>query len=105
MRAFLVLAGATVALAPGVAARPTAGLKDISELDINLLPNVAPATRGQPPSPALNPYVNGLPDDVRQALTERYADAFGVFLKHRDDIARITFWGVSDAVAKALLEK
>ena len=25
-----------------------------------------------------------------------YADAFGVFLKHRDAITRVTFWGVSD---------
>ena len=69
----------------------------ITELDINLLPNTPPPARGQPPAPAANPYANGLPDDVQQALTQRYADAFRVLLKHRDDITRITFWGVSDA--------
>ncbi len=69
----------------------------ITELDINLLPSTPPPARGQPPSPASNPYANGLPDDVQQALTQRYADAFRVFLKHRDDLTRITFWGVSDA--------
>lgn len=69
----------------------------ITELDINLLPPGPPPARGQPPSPASNPYATGLPDDVQQALTRRYADAFRVFLKHRDDLTRITFWGVSDA--------
>ena len=79
----------------------------ITELDVNLLPAAerpAPALSTgtpqrrslEPPSPASNPFVNGLPDDVQQALARRYADAFGVFLKHRDGITRVTFWGVSD---------
>ena len=67
----------------------------ITELDVNLLPPAGP--RGQPPPPDANPYVDGLPDDVQQALARYYADAFRVFLRHRDDIARVTFWGVSDA--------
>jgi len=67
----------------------------VTELDVNLLPQAGPPTRGQPP-PGSNPYENGLPDDVQQALAKRYADAFRVFLKHRDDITRVTFWGVSD---------
>jgi endo-1,4-beta-xylanase len=67
----------------------------ITELDVNLLPAGQPA-RGQPPSPESNPYANGLPDDVQQALARYYADAFRVLLKHRDDISRVTFWGVSD---------
>jgi endo-1,4-beta-xylanase len=66
----------------------------ITELDVNLLPPAGP--RGQPPPPDSNPYVNGLPDDVQQTLARYYADAFRVFLKHRDDITRVTFWGVSD---------
>lgn len=67
----------------------------ITELDVNLLPAAAPA-RGQPPSPESNPYANGLPDDMQQALARYYADAFRVLLTHRDDISRVTFWGVSD---------
>jgi endo-1,4-beta-xylanase len=69
----------------------------ITELDINLLPPAAAQPPGQPPSPPPNPYANGLPEDVQLALARRYADAFRVFLKHRDDITRVTFWGVSDA--------
>lgn len=78
----------------------------ITELDVNLLPRAEPPApalstgtpqrRSLEPSPASNPFVNGLPDDVQQALARRYADAFGVFLKHRDDITRVTFWGLSD---------
>jgi len=34
---------------------------------------------------------------VLQALAKRYADLFGVFMKHRASMSRITFWGVTDA--------
>jgi len=64
-----------------------------TELDINLLPNTP---RGADPSVA-NPYANGLPDDVQRQLARRYADLFRVFLKHRDAVTRVTFWGLSDA--------
>jgi endo-1,4-beta-xylanase len=64
-----------------------------TELDINLLPQAA---RGADPSEA-NPYANGLPDDKQQALARRYADIFGLFVKHRDAVSRVTFWGLSDA--------
>jgi len=69
----------------------------ITELDVNLLPQAPPGPRGQPVPPETNPYVNGLPDDVQQALARYYADAFRVFLTHRGDITRVTFWGLSDA--------
>ena len=68
----------------------------ITELDVNLLPPAAPRGRGTPVPPEENPYVNGLPDDVQQSLARYYADAFRVFLDHRRDITRVTFWGVSD---------
>jgi len=69
----------------------------ITELDVNLLPPAGAPTPGQPPSPESNPYANGLPEDMQRALARYYADAFRVLLKHRDDITRVTFWGVSDA--------
>jgi endo-1,4-beta-xylanase len=68
----------------------------ITELDVNLLPPAGAPARGQPPSPESNPYANGLPDERQQALARYYADVFRVLLKHRDDITRVTFWGVSD---------
>jgi endo-1,4-beta-xylanase len=70
------------------------GLKVMySELDINLLPNTP---RGADPSIA-NPYPNGLPEALQQQLARRYADVFGVFLRHRDTVTRVTLWGLSDA--------
>ena len=70
------------------------GLKVMyTELDINLLPNTP---RGADPTIA-NPYASGLPDEVQQQLARRYADVFRVFLKHRDAVTRVTFWGLSDA--------
>jgi endo-1,4-beta-xylanase len=46
--------------------------------------------------PKLNPYPDGLPDAIEQALAKRYAGLFGVYLKHRDVVTRVTFWGVTD---------
>ena len=64
-----------------------------TELDINLLPNTP---RGADPAVA-NPYADGLPDEIQQQLARRYGDVFGIFLKHRDAVSRVTFWGLSDA--------
>jgi endo-1,4-beta-xylanase len=70
------------------------GLKVMfTELDINLLPNTP---RGADPSIA-NPYPDGLPEALQQQLARRYGDVFGVFLKHRDAVTRVTFWGLTDA--------
>ena len=69
------------------------GLKVMyTELDINMLP---PAGRNADPALA-NPYAAGLPDDKQQQLARRYADIFSLFLKHRDKVTRVTFWGLSD---------
>ena len=46
--------------------------------------------------PKLDPYKDGLPDEVQKQLAKRYADIFAVFLKHSDKIKRVTFWGPTD---------
>ena len=73
----------------------------ITELDIDVLPPIAPGSADVSmhvkADPKLNPYVNGLPDAVQKALAERYADLFAVYLKHRAVVNRVTFWGVTDA--------
>jgi endo-1,4-beta-xylanase len=73
----------------------------ITELDVDVLP--APGQyRGADISynaalqDSINPYRTALPDSVQQALAQRYAELFSVYMKHRDAISRITFWGVSD---------
>jgi endo-1,4-beta-xylanase len=73
----------------------------ISELDIDVLPRAttqdgAEVTMSVNRDPVLDPYINGLPDSVQQALAKRYAELFGMYLKHRDVVKRVTLWGVSD---------
>ena len=43
-----------------------------------------------------NPYTKGLPDDVQEKLAKRYADLFGIYLRHRKSVTRVTFWGLDD---------
>jgi endo-1,4-beta-xylanase len=47
----------------------------------------------------MNPYTAGLPDDVAQKQAEVYRQAFEMFLRHRNVISRVTFWGTYDAVS------
>ncbi|MGV3763883.1 endo-1,4-beta-xylanase [Parapedobacter sp.] len=72
----------------------------ITELDLEVLPrNFQGADinrRMVANDPALNPYVNGLPDSVQQQLAADYGRLFRLFLKHREHISRVTFWGVND---------
>jgi endo-1,4-beta-xylanase len=73
---------------------------NITELDVDVLPRTtkpgADYAVDVAPTPKLNPYTTGLPDSVQSALARRYADLFRVYLKHRDVIDRVTFWGVAD---------
>jgi endo-1,4-beta-xylanase len=73
----------------------------ITELDVDVLPapsssRAAEVTMNFQFDPALNPYAGGLPDTMQRALARRYADLFGEFVKHRGQVTRVTFWGVSD---------
>ncbi|MFT4092467.1 MAG: endo-1,4-beta-xylanase [Niabella sp.] len=71
----------------------------ITELDINVLPTKvsgADVSRHFKGDAASNPYVNGLPDSVQNELASDYAQLFKIFLKHKNNISRITFWGVHD---------
>jgi endo-1,4-beta-xylanase len=76
------------------------GLKVMfTELDIEVLPRNfqgADVNQRVASNPSLNPYVNGLPDSVQQQLAKDYAALFNLFLKHKDKIERVTFWGVND---------
>ncbi len=47
----------------------------------------------------LDPYADGLPADVEQQLTERYAELFRIFYRKRDKIDRVTLWGVHDPMS------
>jgi endo-1,4-beta-xylanase len=73
----------------------------VTELEIDVLPNAmnnmgADISASAELREELNPYPDALPDSVQQQLSDRYAELFEVYMEHRDDITRITFWGVTD---------
>lgn len=73
----------------------------ITELDVDLLPwpaetQTADVSLNVAADPKLNPYPNGLPEEIQQELTRRYAELFGVYARHCGLVTRVTFWGVSD---------
>jgi endo-1,4-beta-xylanase len=84
-----------------IAAFAALGLKvHITELDVDVLPRTtrpgADYAVDMPVTPQLNPYVDRLPDAMQAALAKRYAELFKIYVKHRDAIERVTFWGVAD---------
>jgi endo-1,4-beta-xylanase len=77
------------------------GIKvNISEFDVDVLPRNAAGNSADVSATATgggaNPYTAGLPDDMQQALARRYAELFGIFVKYRASISRVTLWGVTD---------
>ena len=73
----------------------------VTELDIDVLPPAfeymgADVSASAEMREELNPYPDALPDSVQQQLTDRYRDIFEIYLRHSDDITRVTFWGVTD---------
>lgn len=74
----------------------------ITELDISVLPNPwdingADVNQVSGATEKMNPYPNSLPDSIQDQLAQRYAAIFKLFLKHKDKISRVTFWGVNDS--------
>lgn len=72
-----------------------------TELDLTVLPNPwdlkgADVNQNFEGSPTMNPYTAGLPDSVGVVLAQKYEALFKIFLKHKDKISRVTFWGVND---------
>ena len=71
----------------------------ITELDLEVLPrNFQGADVGQrmKADAKSNPYINSLPDSIQQKLSDDYERLFRLFVKHKDKISRVTFWGVND---------
>lgn len=73
----------------------------VTELDVDVLPSRgnpgnADINRREQGGNASNPYTAGLPDDVQEKLAKRYADLFAIYLRHRKDLTRVTFWGLDD---------
>lgn len=73
----------------------------ITELDVDMLAGTgqdgnADISRRETGTNGDQPKTKTLPDELQQKLAARYRDLFGVYLKHRNVISRVTFWGVGD---------
>ena len=82
----------------------------ITELDVDVLPltregqiigtgMLHPQYQLEEFKDYLDPYADGLPEDVQQQLADRYAELMGIFYKKRDKIDRVTFWGLHDGMS------
>jgi len=75
-----------------------------TELDVTALPNpwelngaaVEQSYERYEGDPKMDPYPNGLTDEAKVKIAKRYEAIFKLFLKHKDKISRVTFWGVND---------
>jgi endo-1,4-beta-xylanase len=47
----------------------------------------------------LDPYRGGVPEDVEQRITARWAELFRIFHGRRDKIDRVTLWGAHDGLS------
>jgi endo-1,4-beta-xylanase len=73
----------------------------ITELDISVLPRAgnyrgADISQNFQLQKELNPWPDGLPEEMQQKLADRYVEFFTLFRKHADKIDRVTFWNVHD---------
>ena len=71
----------------------------ITELEVSVLPDLTTGAAVETNfeyKDNLNPYKDGLPEDIAEQLSQRYKDLFQVYNDYSDHITRVTFWGISD---------
>ena len=74
----------------------------MTELDLNLLPKPEDFGGGANVGDdfkyrqELDPYKEGLDEKAQKLFDERYLAFFKIYEKHKEQISRITLWGVSD---------
>ena len=72
-----------------------------TELDLGVLPNpwdtnTADVSARAENSAKMNPYTSGLTDSAQAVFTKGYVALFKLFLKHKEVVSRVTFWGLND---------
>lgn len=74
----------------------------ITELDMSALPTVhqsANVTDSVAFSKLMNPYPDGLPEEVSKTWNDRMTTVFDIIKRHSDVITRVTTWGTYDGVS------
>lgn len=73
----------------------------VTELDLSVLPMAYGYTGADISTrfelqDELNPYRDGLPDEIAEQQAERYRAVFDIFKSNKRDVERVTFWGICD---------
>jgi len=73
----------------------------ITELDVDVLPQsqhnrTADVALNAQAAGQADEFAHGLPAAKQLELARRYGELFRVYQKHRADLSRVTFWGVTD---------
>lgn len=74
----------------------------ITELDMSALPNVASGAgveQNVDYEKTLNPYADGLPEEVAEEWNSRMTTLMELYKKHKDVISRVTWWGTYDGMS------
>lgn len=74
----------------------------ITELDVSVLPQKywgSNVSLEQARQEGLDPFTEGLPDEIAEKQAELYGSLFEVFWRQRDKIDRVTFWNLHDGVS------
>lgn len=87
-----------------IAAYAALGLEvHVTELDVDVLPSPyqasAEISNRFAYSRENDPWPDGLPDQVQEQLADRYEQIFRILLRYRDNVKRVTFWGLHDGVS------
>lgn len=73
----------------------------LTEVDCDVLPSAWEHTGAEISTlyeyqDELDPYTGGLPAEIESQQAERYQDLFEIFLRYRESIYTVTFWGLTD---------
>ena len=73
----------------------------VTEIDMDILPMIDNATdaeisRKYEAKDEMNPWPDSLPDSMQTVQANRYKEFFDLFNVHKNDISRITMWGIQD---------
>jgi len=78
----------------------TTGVKvNVTEWDVSILPSPysgADISTNFKYNTENDPYKNGVPEEKQKEWNDRIMSVFRLFLKYKDNIDRITFWGLTD---------
>ena len=76
----------------------------LTEFDLNVLPSPerfggAEVSQNFNYKDKLDPYRNGITKEATKRFEQRYIDMFNIIKRHKEQISRVTFWGVDDGTS------